>query len=125
MVTVERLISDMADQQATLSAAVSSLSAVSAPQSPPKSRTYPTSHKVRCFYCHDEGHVVRDCRRRRSAARCTVCRAWGHSPKNCANIRDPHLAGSKFQYCLNSQKGASLRGCSDEHPSLFFCWICL
>ena len=110
---LEHLISNMAYQQATLSAAVS------APHSPPKSGTYPTSNRVRCFYCQDEGHVVCDCRRRRGAARCTVCRDWGHSPQNCANICDPQLADSKLQYSLSSQKGASLRGWSDEHPSIF------
>ena len=104
MDTLERLISDMADQQATLIATVSTLSAVSTPQLTPKSGPSLTSNKIRCFYCHEEGHVVRDCRRRRGAARCNVCRDWGHSPQNCANIRDPQLADSKLQYSLNSQR---------------------
>ena len=43
--TLERLISNVADQQATLVAVVSSLSAYSAPQSPPKSGTYPAPYE--------------------------------------------------------------------------------
>ena len=79
MNTLECLISNMADQQATLIAAVSSLSAGSAPQSPPKSGTYPTRNKVRCFYYHGEGHVVHDCMRRRGAA-LNLVKHWSLGP---------------------------------------------
>ena len=69
---LEHLISNMADQQANLIAAVSSLSLHSTTPVPPKDVSYRAKNGVRCFFCHEEGHVVRQCKKRQGASRCTA-----------------------------------------------------
>lgn len=107
---LELLVSNMADQQANFIAAVSSLSAGSTSPSPFNSGAYPAKNGIRCFYCHEEGHIVKNCTRRHDANRCTTCRGWGHSPQNCANNynqnthSNPQLQGRKFEYSLNSRR---------------------
>ena len=49
---------------------------------------------VRCFLCHNEGHIVRSCPKRREVPRCNTCHGWGHLAENCAN-NTSHYVNSK------------------------------
>ena len=75
---LERLVSNMADQQANFIAAISSsLPTNPSALSPPNDVTYPVKNQLRCFYCHEEGHTVCHCIRRRNANLCNTCGGWG------------------------------------------------
>ena len=60
---------------------------ISALSSPPTRVAPRRSQPVRCFYCHEEGHIVRQCPKRRGAVRCAICSGWGHRPESCGNVR--------------------------------------
>ena len=47
---------------------------------------------VRCFLCHTEGHIVRNCPKRRDLPRCNTCLGWGHLAENCANNTSHHVS---------------------------------
>ena len=83
---LERLISKMADQQANLVATVSALPLISPAPVAPNTVSFSTKNGVRCFFCHEEGHVVRQCKKRQGASRCTACGGWGHSAQNCSTL---------------------------------------
>ena len=83
---LEHLISKMADQQANLVAAVSSLSLHSTTPVPPKDVSYRAKNGICCFFCHEEGHVVCQCKELQGASRCTACRGWGHNALNCSTF---------------------------------------
>ena len=105
---LESLISNMADQQTNLIAAVASLSSAPAAQSPCDNPTPQGRNRtIRCFYCHEEGHIVRNCHLRRGANRCQTCGGWGHSAQNCANnsqLNTSQTNSRKFLDSLNSQR---------------------
>eukprot|EP00794_Sanderia_malayensis_P021478 gene21478-biopygen7014 len=79
---VTGLLSKLAEGQASLIAAISS-SAARQPSSvmPPRR----PGSSVRCFFCGQPGHIVRNCDKRQRAQKCTLCNGWGHHPQNCAN----------------------------------------
>ena len=83
---LERLISKMADQQANLVATVSALPLISPAPVAPNTVSFSAKNGVRCFFCHEEGHVVRQCKKRQGASRCTACGGWGHSAQNCSTL---------------------------------------
>ena len=103
---LEHLISKMADQQANLIAAVSSLSLHSTTPVPPKDVSYRAKNGVRCFFCHEEGHVVRQCKKRQGASRCTACGGWGHNTQNCSTLF--HMDSS--QLSLQGRKSLNYQG---------------
>ena len=102
---LESLVSTMADQQTNLLAAISS-NPTSLPQ--PNHTTRPKLNGVRCFYCHADGHIVRNCPRRGDAIPCTTCGGWGHTPQNCASVYTPNSShydqNRKFQNSLNFRR---------------------
>ena len=79
--TLQRLVSNMADQQADLIAAVSTLSTGATSPSPLTFGTYPARKDTLCFYCHDEGHIVWNCSRRVDAHCFTEFRGCGTAPR--------------------------------------------
>eukprot|EP00794_Sanderia_malayensis_P016448 gene16448-biopygen12123 len=82
---VTGLLSKLTEGQANLIAAISS-SAARQPSSvmPPRR----PGSSVRCFFCGELGHIVRNCDKRQRAQKCTLCNGWGHHPQNCANNFD-------------------------------------
>eukprot|EP00794_Sanderia_malayensis_P013513 gene13513-biopygen10782 len=78
---LERLVFKMADQQATLIAAVSSPAAATPPVPISSNAKRGMDSRVRCFYCREEGHIVRNCARRHDATPCNMCGGWGHRPQ--------------------------------------------
>ena len=95
----------MADQQTNLLAAISS-NPTSLSQ--PNHTTRPKLNGVRCFYCHADGHIVRNCPRPGDAIPCTTCGGWGHTPQNCASVYTPNSSNydqnRKFQNSLNFRR---------------------
>ena len=103
---LEHLVLNMAEQQATLIAAVSSLSFHPAT---PLSPCNPKLHNLHCFYCHEEGHIACNCWRHRIVNRCQICSGSGQSPENCAatdsmNNSNPHQQKRKSQHSINFQR---------------------
>ena len=103
---LEHLISKMADQQDNLVAAVSSLSLNSTTPVPPKGVSYRPREGVRCFFCHEVGHLVHQCKKCQGASRCTACGGWGHSAQNCSTLSHMDSNQLSLQGCksLNYQR---------------------
>ena len=103
---LEHLISKMADQQANLVAAVSSLTLNATTPVPPNNVSYHKKNGVRCFFCHEEGHIVRQCKKRQGASRCTACGGWGHNAQNCSTLfcMDSNTLSLQGRKSLNYQR---------------------
>eukprot|EP00794_Sanderia_malayensis_P018510 gene18510-biopygen15597 len=85
--TITNIVKQLAENQAQLVAAISPQpSQTHASHGPGRRPTRP----VRCFFCGEEGHVVRDCAHRRRSPRCTLCSGWGHNATICANNNNHH-----------------------------------
>ena len=84
---LQAMVSKLAEDQANFIAAVSASSGPSSTQPRGVART------VRCFFCHAEGHIARNCERRKTARKCSLCQGWGHSPDVCGNNKEQ---GRKF-----------------------------
>ena len=74
-------VEELKQQVEELTTQVASL--VQQQRTPPSAQRAPTNLQ-RCFYCHQIGHVQRNCPKRRSAnRRCFTCGQPGHVQKNC------------------------------------------
>ena len=107
--------------------------------------------EIRCFECHEVGHMRRHCPRRRRSGKgnrqCSLCSGWGHNESICANnkgrftqegngprpspfpdnqqfvnsARPHYINGSKAS--LNFQ-GCLVKGLGRRAPLCFCCWFC-
>eukprot|EP00794_Sanderia_malayensis_P001629 gene1629-biopygen1507 len=85
--TITNIVQQLAENQAQLVAAISPQPSQTRSSHGPGRR--PTG-PVRCFFCGEEGHVVRDCAHRRRSPRCSLCSGWGHNATICANNNNHH-----------------------------------
>ena len=115
--------SKMVDQQANLVASVSSLTLNAATPVPPNNVSYHKKNGVRCFFYHEEGHVVRQCKKRQGASHCTASGGWCHNAQNCSTLfcTDSYQLSPQGRKSLNYQRVPCLERCA---PFCYFCWCC-
>lgn len=99
---LEELVFNMAAQQNSVLAAISSTPSLSRPITPANG-----SMPVRCFFCHEVGHIVRFCPARRAAKRCNVCSGWGHQPDDCGSRKHPRTHNRDSLSDTHSSKSIS------------------
>ena len=76
---------------------IAAISNASAADSGPNGRCDNSSRRsiIRCFRCHKEGHIARNCPQR-NEDKCGMCSGWGHNSKNCANNHSLYSTHSKL-----------------------------
>ncbi len=108
--TVNSLLDQIADGQAKLIAAISDTRKhPSMLDSSPPGQPMARRSSLRCYFCGEEGHIVRFCQKRKNCPRCFLCAGWGHVAQNCVNNQNinfdanasSHNPGRKFS--LNYQ----------------------
>eukprot|EP00795_Rhopilema_esculentum_P011176 gene11176-biopygen2777 len=66
--------------------------------------------EIRCFECHEVGHMRRHCPRRRRSGKgnrqCSLCSGWGHNESICANNKS-RFTQEGDSYCLVGPHGST------------------